>query len=49
MDAIGRWVTVLRQKKPWNLVVVALANKNARVLWPLQRSDVDSCPHAAVA
>jgi transposase len=48
-DALGRWGTALRQKQPWNLVAVALANKNARVIWHLLRSGVDSCPHAAVA
>jgi transposase len=48
-DALGRWVTALRQKKPWNLVAVALANKNARVIWHRLRYDVDSCPQAAEA
>jgi transposase len=48
-DAIGRWVITLRQKKPWNLVAVALANKNARVIWHLLRYDVDYCPLATVA
>jgi transposase len=48
-DAIGRWVTTLRRKKPWNLVAVALANKNARVIWHLLRYDGAYCPHAAVA
>jgi transposase len=48
-DAIGRWVTALRQQKPWHLVAVALANKTARVIWHLLRYDVDYCPHGAVA
>jgi transposase len=48
-DRLGQWVTKLRQKKPWNVVAVALANKNARVIWHLLRYDVDYCPHEAAA
>jgi transposase len=32
-DPISRWVHALRQKSGWQKAVVALANKNARILW----------------
>jgi transposase len=32
-DPISRWAHQLRQKSGWQKAVVALANKNARILW----------------
>lgn len=32
-DPISRWVHQLREKSGWQKAVVALANKNARILW----------------
>jgi transposase len=32
-DPISRWVHALREKSGWQKAVVALANKNARILW----------------
>jgi len=32
-DPISRWAHQLREKSGWQKVVVALANKNARILW----------------
>ena len=32
-DPISRWVHALRQKSGWQKAAVALANKNARILW----------------
>jgi len=32
-DKISRWVAALKQRSGWQVAVVALANKNARILW----------------
>jgi transposase len=32
-DPISRWVQALRERSGWQKAVVALANKNARILW----------------
>jgi transposase len=32
-DPISRWVTALRERAGWQKAAVALANKNARILW----------------
>jgi transposase len=32
-DRISRWVLALRERSGWQKAVVALANKNARILW----------------
>ena len=32
-DPISRWVAALRDRAGWQKAVVALANKNARILW----------------
>jgi transposase len=32
-DPISRWVAALRERCGWQKAVVALANKNARILW----------------
>ena len=32
-DKISAWVTALRERSGWQKAVVALANKNARILW----------------
>jgi transposase len=32
-DPISRWAHALREKSGWQKAVVALANKNARILW----------------
>ena len=32
-DRISRWAVVLRERSGWQKAVVALANKNARILW----------------
>ncbi|MDQ4222801.1 IS110 family transposase, partial [Pseudomonas aeruginosa] len=34
-DARSRWLQGLLQRRPANVVAVALANKNARILWAL--------------
>lgn len=32
-DKISRWVAALKQRSGWQVATVALANKNARILW----------------
>ena len=32
-DPISRWAAALRERAGWQKAVVALANKNARILW----------------
>ena len=34
-DPISKWVHHLREKSGWQKAAVALANKNARILWAL--------------
>ena len=34
-DPISRWVHRLREKSGWQIAAVALANKNARILWAM--------------
>jgi hypothetical protein len=56
LDLISQWAISLRQRAGWQKAVVALANKNARILWALmthQRSyeatHISSRPSAALA
>ena len=32
-DNISQWAVALRERSGWQKAVVALANKNARILW----------------
>jgi transposase len=32
-DPISRWAHALRERSGWQIAAVALANKNARILW----------------
>jgi transposase len=34
-DAISRWALALRERSGWQIAAVALANKNARILWAI--------------
>jgi hypothetical protein len=34
-DPISKWAHQLREKSGWQKTVVALANKNARILWAM--------------
>jgi transposase len=38
-DAQGRWLCALKHRKGTNVAAVALANKNARVIWALLAHD----------
>jgi transposase len=54
-DPISKWAHALREKSGWQKAVVALANKNARILWavmtkgkPFDACHVSTMPIAAV-
>lgn len=34
-DPISKWAAALRERSGWQKAVVALANKNARILWAM--------------
>ena len=38
-DPISRWAAALRDRAGWQKAVVALANKNARILWAVMTKD----------
>ena len=39
-DRISRWLVQLKERVGWQKTVVALANKNARILWAVLTRDV---------
>lgn len=39
-DPISRWVFKLREKSGWQKAAMALANKNARILWAVMTKGV---------
>jgi len=48
-DKISSWVLALRERSGWQKAVVALANKNARILWAVMtRGDVFDPNHLSV-
>lgn len=48
-DRISRWVLALRERSGWQKAVVALANKNARILWAVMtRGDSFDPNHLSV-
>jgi hypothetical protein len=46
---LSRWAHNVRQKRGWNKASVAVANKNARIIWALMRNDTDFNASAAAA
>ena len=40
-DRYGIWAAQLKAQKGWNKTVVAMANKNARIIWSLMSGNVD--------
>ena len=45
-DRISKWVLALRERSGWQKAVVALANKNARILWAVMtRGEVFDADH----
>ena len=48
-DKISSWVVALRERSGWQKAVVALANKNARILWAVMtRGDVFDANHLSI-
>ena len=48
-DRISRWVLALRERSGWQKAVVALANKNARILWAVMtRGETFDANHLSV-
>lgn len=47
-DPLSQWLNALLARKPVNVVVVALANKTARIAWALARYDTDYEPTFAL-
>ena len=48
-DALSQWIQRLQQRKHTNVVVVALANKTARMAWAMIRHDSDYEPQLAAS
>ena len=48
-DPISRWAHALRERSGWQIAAVALANKNARILWAVmtKAARFDAC-HVSV-
>ena len=44
-DPISRWVLALKERSGWQKAVVALANKNARILWAVMTRGEHFDPH----
>ena len=48
-DKISSWIVALRERSGWQKAVVALANKNARILWAVMtRGDVFDPNHLSL-
>jgi transposase len=48
-DPISRWATALRERSGWQKAAVALANKNARILWAVMtKGDAFDVNHVSV-
>jgi transposase len=43
-DRLGQWAQNLKAKRGWNKAAVALANKNARIIWAILRYEKDYTP-----
>jgi hypothetical protein len=47
-DPISQWVQRLRERSGWQKAAVALANKNARILWAvLAKNQAFDCHHVS--
>lgn len=44
-DPISRWALALKERSGWQKAVVALANKNARILWAVMTRGERFDPH----
>ncbi len=48
-DRISQWAVALRERSGWQKAVVALANKNARILWVVMtRGEAFDADHLSV-
>ena len=48
-DKISQWAVALRERAGWQKAVVALANKNARILWAVMtRGEAFDANHLSV-
>ena len=48
-DPISQWAAALRDRSGWQKAVVALANKNARILWTVMtRGEAFDARHVSV-
>jgi len=48
-DPISRWALALHERAGWQKAVVALANKNARILWALMtRGESFDAAHVSI-
>lgn len=45
-DALSRWINALRERRGVNRTIVAVANKNARIIWAMLRKDMEFQPAA---
>jgi transposase len=43
-DALSRWINALRERRGVNRTIVAMANKNARIIWAVLRKDMEFQP-----
>lgn len=43
-DPFSRWVNALRERRGVNRTIVAVANKNARIIWAMLRRDTEFQP-----
>jgi hypothetical protein len=44
-DPISKWAVQLRERVGWQKATVAMANKNARILWSVMTRDQGYDPH----
>jgi transposase len=44
LSAVQRWVIALADRRGYNTAVSALANKLARIIWAVWRTELDFCP-----
>jgi transposase len=45
-DALSRWINALRERRGVNRTIVAVANKNARIIWAMLRKGMEFQPTA---
>lgn len=45
-DALSRWINALRERRGVNRTIVAVANKNARIIWAMLRKGMEFQPAA---